>query len=212
MSPHRAVVETGPATIRRLCCGTRTPADQEVIEAALDAIDDPVALVGERPVAVEALWKTALRSACCACDGAVVVHPSWWPPARVRTVSAAAATLAGEARARPRSWLLARASRAAPEDTVVVEVAERVVAICKPAPATVTAVPRTAPPRSVADGVARAVASLAPAVVLIDLPDPIAGAAELGPLIADALRGRIRAEMVHINDIRLARLACSASD
>ncbi|MBZ4623163.1 type VII secretion-associated protein, partial [Mycobacterium avium subsp. hominissuis] len=71
MSPHRAVVETGPATIRRLCCGTRTLADQEVIEAALDAIDDPVALVGERPVAVEALWKTALRSACCACDGAV---------------------------------------------------------------------------------------------------------------------------------------------
>lgn len=212
MSPHRAVVETGPATIRRLCCGTRTPADREVIEAALDAIDNPVALVGERPVAVEALWKTALRSACCACDGAVVVHPSWWPPARVRTVSAAAATLAGEARARPRSWLLARASRAAPEDTVVVEVAERVVAICKPAPATVTAVPRTAPPRSVADGVARAVASLAPAVVLIDLPDPIAGAAELGPLVADALRGRIRAEMVHINDIRLARLACSASD
>ncbi|MHC1405252.1 type VII secretion-associated protein, partial [Mycobacterium avium subsp. paratuberculosis] len=74
------------------------PADREVIEAALDAIDDPVALVGERPVAVEALWKTALRSACCACDGAVVVYPSWWPPARVRTVSAAAATLAGEAR------------------------------------------------------------------------------------------------------------------
>ncbi|ELP44122.1 hypothetical protein D522_24206, partial [Mycobacterium avium subsp. paratuberculosis S5] len=27
------------------------PADREVIEAALDAIDDPVALVGERPVA-----------------------------------------------------------------------------------------------------------------------------------------------------------------
>ncbi|ATA29517.1 hypothetical protein MLM_3551 [Mycobacterium lepraemurium] len=206
------MVETGPATIRRLCCGTRTPADQELIEAALDAIDDPVALVGERPVAVEALWKTALRSASCACDGAVVVHPSWWPPARVRTVSAAAATVADEVRARPRSWLLARASRAAMEDTVVVEVAERLVAICGPAPATVTAVPRTAPPRSVADGVARAVASLAPAAVLIDLPEPIAGPAELGPLIADALRGQTRAEMVHINDIPLARLACSASD
>ncbi|GAB4974417.1 hypothetical protein MAHJHV55_54690 [Mycobacterium avium subsp. hominissuis] len=35
--------------------------------------------------------------------------------------------------------------------------------------------------------------SSAPAVVLIDLPDPIAGAAELGPLIADALRGSARA-------------------
>ncbi len=161
VSPHRAVVETGPATIRRLCCGTRMPADREVIEAALDAIDDPVALVGERPVAVEALWKTALRSACCACDGAVVVYPSWWPPARVRTV---------------RSWLLARASRAAPEGTVVVEP-------CRREPG--------------AGGRA-------------DRPD--LGAAELGPLIADALRGRIRAEMVHINDIRLARLACSASD
>ena len=64
MSEHPAVVEAGPGTIRRLCCATGAVAHDEmaeIVRAALDAIDDRVALVGERPAAVDALWEAALR-------------------------------------------------------------------------------------------------------------------------------------------------------
>ena len=70
----------------------------------------------------------------------VVVHPSWWSSSRVGLVTAAAKTLADDVLARPRSWLLRQASNAEPEATVVVEIAERLVAI---AGAEVVAMPRT---------------------------------------------------------------------
>ncbi|MGO9929946.1 MAG: type VII secretion-associated protein, partial [Mycobacterium sp.] len=131
MGAHRAIIEAGPGTIRRLCCGTGQAADggmTEIVEAALGAIDDRVALVGERPVAVDSLWRTALRSLNCGSpDGRksmAVVHPSWWPSSRVGVVTAAAQTLADDVLARPRSWLLTRVSdkeHAESEATVVVE-------------------------------------------------------------------------------------------
>lgn len=94
MSPHRAVIEAGPGAIRRLCCGADVVADTAVSAAALAAIDDQVALLDERPVAVDSLWFDALRSvAVDHRDGPVVVHPSWWSAARVEVVTAAARTL-----------------------------------------------------------------------------------------------------------------------
>src|SRR5580693_2001766 len=68
VTAHRAIIEAGPASIRRLCCGTNRVADGEVSETvrqALEAIDDRVALVDGRPVAVPALWRAALRSLHC---------------------------------------------------------------------------------------------------------------------------------------------------
>jgi len=210
VSTHRAIVEAGPAAIRRLCCGTNILADDEapeIVRAALDAVDDRVALVGERPVAVDVLWETALRSAICPhTDGIVVLHPSWWSPSRVAVLTAAAATVAGQTQARPRSWLLMRASRAPRDATVVVEIAERLVAITA---SDVTAVPRNAQPPSVAEAVAGVIAATAPAAVVIDTPGTVAGASALAPLIADAVRGiglKIP-EILEINDIRLVRLA-----
>lgn len=179
----------------------------EVIRAALDAIDDRVALVGERPVTVDALWEAALRSATCAArDGMVVVHPSWWSSARVGVVTAAAARMAGEVWTRPRSSLLKQAFRAQP--AVAVEIAERLVAITG---SETTAVPRNAESRSVADRVAGVIAGMVPAAVLIDTPDAVAGAPALAALIADAIRGsgRTGPDIVEINDIRLGRRACS---
>lgn len=211
MSEHRGVIAAGPGAIRRLCCGAEEIDDgeaAEVMRAALDAIDDPVALVGERPVAVAALWETALRSAACASsDGMVVVHPSWWCASRVAVVSAAAARVAGEVRTRPRSWLLTRASRAQP--TVVVEIAERLVAITAGG---VTAVPRNAEPASVAHDVAGGIAAMAPATILIDTPGTVAGAPALAASIADAVRGPTHRapDILGINDIRLVRLARAA--
>ncbi|HKI43140.1 MAG: type VII secretion-associated protein [Mycobacterium sp.] len=206
MSAHRAIVEAGPGAVRQLCCEAVTSADDEVIGAALDAIDDGVALVGGRPVAVGSLWRAALRSlSCVPGNEVVVVHPSWWPSSRVAVVTAATATLTGGVRARPRSWLLKRASEAAQEATVVVEIAERLVAVVG---AEMVAVARRDEPHLVVQRVARAVAGMGPGIVVIDAAGAVAGAAGLAALIADAMRGS-GPTVVEVDDARLTGLARS---
>ncbi|OBF60271.1 type VII secretion-associated protein [Mycobacterium sp. 852002-50816_SCH5313054-b] len=213
MTRHRAVLEAGPGTIRRLCCGTGKVADEdlcEVVREALAAVDDRVALVDGRPVAVDSLWRAALRSMKCANgDGLVVVHPSWWPSSRVDRVTRAAKNLGDNALARPRSWLLRRAPEAQSDAgaVVVVEIAERLVAITG---AEVAAIPRVAEAHSVAEEVATVIAGMTAAAILIDAPSTVSGAPALAALIADAVRESGRAA-VEIGDARLARLAQSAA-
>jgi type VII secretion-associated protein (TIGR03931 family) len=172
--------------------------------AALDAIDERVALVDGSPVAVDSLWRTVLRSLDCgSSDGLIVVHPSWWPASRVGVITAAAKAVAdkpNETLARPRSWLLTQGS---PEVRVVAEIADRLVAV---AGAEVVAVPRTTDPQLVAEEVAGVIAGMAPGVMAIDTPSTVAGAAALGTLIADAVRGGEQ-EVVEIDDARLLQLA-----
>lgn len=210
MSDHPAIVEAGPQSIRRLCCATSTVADDdmgETVRVALEAIDDPVALIGERPVSVGALWEAALRSAARGhCGAMVVIHPSWWSASRVRVVSAAAAAVAGQTQTRTRSSLLKEASGAAPDATVVVEIAERLVAITAN---DVTAVPRNAEPQSVAHAVADVVTGMCPSAVLIDAPSAVTGSSALSTLIAGAVRGigEKGRDIRQIADLRLARLA-----
>ncbi|HYQ35460.1 MAG TPA: type VII secretion-associated protein, partial [Mycobacterium sp.] len=211
MKAHRAIVEAGPGTVRRLCCGTVTVADgetSEVVSAALDAVDDQVALVGGRPVTVSSLWSAALRSVTCApSDGTVIVHPSWWSSSRVAVITAAAATVADGVLTRPRSWLLTQATDAEREETAVVEITERLVVITA---AEVVAVPRGDEPRPVAEEVARAIARIAAvAVVLVDAPSTVTGAPTLAALIADAV-GSSGQAVVQIDDARLRSLAQSA--
>lgn len=187
MSPHRAVIEAGPGAIRRLCCGADVVADTAVSAAALAAIDDQVALLDERPVAVDSLWFDALRSvAVDHRDGPVVVHPSWWSAARVEVVTAAARTLTRDVVVHPRSWLLRQASSGVSAATVVVEIAERLVLV---AGAEVAAVARRTDAESVAGQVGSVIARMTrgiTAVVLIDVPSTVAGAAALAAAIAGA--------------------------
>jgi len=210
VNAHRAVVEAGPGTVRRLCCGASAVADNEMSEivgAALDAIDDRVTLVGGHPVAVASLWREALGSAACTRGkGTVVVHPSWWSSSRIGVVSAAAATVFDGVLARPRSWLLTRAAGADTESSVVVEITERMVVIG----GAEVAVPRRPPPRRVADEVATILAGLPATAVLIDTPSTVAGATALAVSIADAVRGNGQT-VLRIGDARLARLARSAA-
>jgi type VII secretion-associated protein (TIGR03931 family) len=207
---HRAVIEAGPGTIRRLCCGTSEAMDDEtaeVIREALGAVDDRVALVAGRPVTVDSLWRAALRSVACANrDGLLVVHPSWWPPARVAVVTAAAGTLADDVLARRRSWLLAKASG---HESAVVEIAERLVAITR---SEVVAIPLGAEPGSVVREAVTVIAGMtpqAPAAVVIDAPATVAGAPALGASIARELLRRGRAAM-ELGDGQLPALARSA--
>lgn len=206
MNAHRAVIETGPGTIRRICCTADVFADAEVVAAALGAIDDRVALLGGRPVSVDALWQAALRSSLCPQAGGtpLLVHPTWWSSSRVGVVSAAARTLTDDVMVRPRSWLLARACRAGP--AVVVEIAEGLVVV---GGAEAAAVPRAAGRRRVAEEVATALAATTGTVV-VDAPGNVTGAAALARTLDDAVRRGGRT-VVHVDDAGVARLARRAA-
>ncbi len=217
VTTHSAIIEAGPGTIRRLCCGTTVPADTETSErhaAALNAIDDHLALVDGCPVTVASLWHDALRSLDCGSpdttEGMVVVHPSWWPASRVDVVTAAANGVV----ATPRSRLLTAASTASPERTVVVEIAERLVSIAGDSKRErLVAVPRRAGLRSVAEEVAAAAARMgrgSTSVVLIDAPSAVARASALATMIVAAVRDADNGQTaVVIDDARLPRLAQS---
>lgn len=213
MSGHRTVIAVGSGTIHRLCCNTVQVEHgiAEILHAALDAIDDPMALVDGLPVPVESLWRDGLRSLDCGKPRTQramrIVHPSWWPSSRIDVVTAAAAALSDDVEVQPRSWLLRRASKSG-QAVPVVEIAERLVAIVGD---DVVAVARSPEPQSVSQEVARLVGEIAcgsTATVLIDMPDSIAGAQAMATLIAGCLRESGKSAM-RIDDARLSRLALS---
>ncbi|MDI3314699.1 MAG: type VII secretion-associated protein [Mycobacterium sp.] len=210
MSPHRAIVETGPGGIRRLCCGTAT-VDSDMAGIALEALDDTVALVDERPVAVASLWRTVLGSLDLGNpethNDVVLVYPSWWSPSRVAVLTAAAGVFAGKVEAHRRCWLLAGGATTG-RPAVVVEIAERLVMVTG---AQRVAEPRRGSPRGIAERIARVVAELtggSGATVLIDAPGTISGAAELAAMVATAVRlNGSGVTVAVVDDRRLRRLA-----
>lgn len=221
MRTHGLVIATGPGAVRRLCCATTDVDDtliSEMSKSALAAIDDPVALIDERPMAVDALWCDVLRLLECGrrdapqqARRAVVVHPSWWAASRVRVVAAAARILAADTVTRPRSWLLTQLTAPAgdPEDCmpVVVEIADRFVVVTGPA---VIAASRTSVAQQVADEVVRIIVDMtraSTATVLIDGPTTVAGAPELARLITGALHRDCGVTVVAVDDAQLAQLA-----
>jgi type VII secretion-associated protein (TIGR03931 family) len=206
------VVEVGPSAVRQLCCGKVAVAASETVRAALDSIDDSIALVDSRPVTVDSLWRTVLGSADCrSSERAVLLHPSWWALTRIDVVSAAAQVLADEVVTRPRSWLLTLASPFGSErTTVVVEIAEGFVVMSGEA---VMAESRRAEPRAVVEAVARRLVELTSdtaAVVVIDAPSTVCGAAALAMMIADEVRSSGDMTAVTVDDAQLRKLAAEA--
>ncbi|MEZ0358314.1 type VII secretion-associated protein [Mycobacterium sp. SA01] len=102
------VLEVGPAVVTRLTPHPQRTGDPEMVTAALAGIDDTVVLFRERPVAVADLWRTIFAD-CVEerCETLTVVHPSWWTPHRVSRLVDAAAAVATEVLAQPRSAVLA---------------------------------------------------------------------------------------------------------
>jgi type VII secretion-associated protein (TIGR03931 family) len=203
------VIEVGPNAVRRLCCGGGTVADAEAERTAFESIDDRVALVDLQPVAVASLWEDVLGSIDCGTSEHVtVVHPSWWSPARVGLVSAAARTLVGVGEIRPRSWLLARASPSKSErDTLAVEIADRFVVLTGAAMAAET---RRLDQREVAEAVVRSVLTMASdttETVVIDAPASVHGAGTLAAAIAERLRNSCGMNVMLVDDLRIRRLA-----
>jgi type VII secretion-associated protein (TIGR03931 family) len=206
------VVEVGPSAIRQLCCGGDAVADSETVTTALDSIDDPIALVDDRPVAVDSLWRAVLGLVDCrSSERSVLIHPSWWAPSRIDVISTAAQVLADEVVMRPRSWLLTRASPFGSEyTTVVVEIAEGFVMISGPA---VMAESRRGEPRALAEAVARCIVEMTSdtaAVLVIDAPSTVCGADALAMMIADEVRSSGDMTAVTVDDARLRDLAVAA--
>jgi type VII secretion-associated protein (TIGR03931 family) len=200
------VVEVGPKVIHQLCCGGDAVADDEMVRAAFDSIDDPVTLVDLRPVTLDSLWRMALGSLDCGSrERAIVVHPSWWAPARIDVLGAAAQVLAGDVVMRPRSWVLTQACpRQSRRETVVVEIADSFVAITG---ATVVAETRRGEPQRVVEAVVRSVLEMTSdvtAVAVIDAPSMVPEAGGLAARIADGLHasGGIGTVLV-VDDVRL---------
>ncbi|HEY1841420.1 MAG TPA: type VII secretion-associated protein [Mycobacterium sp.] len=203
------IVEIGPNAIRRLCCGGATVADSETERAAFEGIDDRATLVDLRPVTVESVWRAVLAAVDCGTDeNLIVVHPSWWPSARIAVVNAATEVFAGDSVMRPRSWLLAQASPAKSElTTLVVEIVDDFVVITG---ATVVAEARRPDQQAVADAVVRATVTMASdttAAVVVDGPRTVNGAGPLAALIADGLRDLSSVPVLKVGDIELRKLA-----
>lgn len=95
--------------VRRLDAPSVEPVDRMAVAAALDGVDDPVVLLGERVVAIGDLWRDVVRSLTgpdCGC--LTVVHPSWWPRRRVDVVVRAARTVARQVASVARRDLVGR--------------------------------------------------------------------------------------------------------
>lgn len=219
MTAHRTVILVGPGSIRRSCCGTGESVDTEIAGAALNGIDDPVALLFGQPVAVPALWDAALRAAVCAGrnpESMLLIYPSWWSPGRVGVIASAASELTRSVATQPRSVLLAAGVPTA-EAPVVVEIAARLVAITTTGTA---AEPRIGTPDQVAGAVVRRIVALtrgawltrgAAARVLIDVPDGVGGADALASMIADRLRAALPSAVVEFAEAgRFAKAALAA--
>ena len=196
------LIEVGPNAIRRLCCGGATVVDIEAERCALENIDDSLALVDLRPVAVASLWQSVLESIHCGTvDEVNIVHPSWWSPARVDIVTAAAHAAMDRAEVRPRSWLL---SHAAPAGALIVEIAEQFVVITG---AAVVVETRRRDQANVAQAVVHSVLTMGGEAVVVDAPATVGGAGTLAAAMAKRMPGSCGMAVVVVDDIRLRRIA-----
>lgn len=189
------VLEIGPATVRRLGGPAVDPA---IAAAALDAIDDPVVLVDESPVAADEVWRTLLASLISSGPGesvasgesVVIVHPSCWPQRRVDVVVRAVDARAGNVLALPRRELIAGGR----DPRVVIEIGDDEVAVSNGAEVEVRVRADTAGVARVAGGWARPSCA-----VLLDAPRGLPGGDETAAAISNALwADRITARRVDI--------------
>ncbi|MGE2832421.1 type VII secretion-associated protein [Mycobacterium sp. SMC-4] len=112
------VVEVGPKTVR----GQGDPPDHWV-DAAIDCLDDDIALIDEHPVAVADVWCDVLDAAIGdhpdPSDQIILVLPTWWSATRVATVTQALHRCRADAVVHTRGALLTEDA-----DASVVEVAD----------------------------------------------------------------------------------------
>jgi type VII secretion-associated protein (TIGR03931 family) len=180
------IVEVGPGTVRG-------PNDMrpEWISAALECIDDDIALVDDRPVPVTQVWQEVLGTTVGhAVETVALVCPSWWSPSRIDVVCDAAGAFAMGVVVLQRSEVLRE--EIADRLATVVEIAPEFVVVTRPG-RDVAVVTRRGDAPAVAEEVAGRVG--ASTAVLLDAPAGVEGAALIAASVADRLR---------VNDVTVA--------
>ena len=168
----------GPATIRG-----PNDARSEWVSAALDCIDDEIALVDDSPVSVQDVWLDVMSTVTgVGVDAVVLVRPGWWPVTRVEKVRQAAYAVASTVVVLDRTAMLRHGI--SPRTTIVEIAPEFVVVSALGMPAAV--IPRQ--DESVDDAEAVVATVGIPTAVLVDAPAGVPGAELLGALIGDLLR------------------------
>jgi type VII secretion-associated protein (TIGR03931 family) len=172
------VVEVGPGAIR----GPNS-VRQEWVSAALDGIDDDIALVDERPAALHDVWHDVMRAVIGAgVETVVVVCPTWWPPSRIERARIAAGSVATTVIVLLRTRLLLEV--VATRRATIIEIAPEFVVVTRSSGASF--VPRVDGPAAIADAVVAAVGISTAAHV--DAPAGVDDVERLSALIADRLR------------------------
>ena len=180
-----AVCEIGPGRLRVLTGGERESPPTDLVDAALQAGEEPLTLLADRPVDVAQLWQCLLgRLLATSAHSVVLVHPTWWPPARVAVVADAARVSVPHVSTCPRAEFGETAD-------VSVEIGPDHVAV-RAGPDALHLEARWGAVENIADRVAQ-LASRYGAAVRVDAPDGVPGAEALGALIVTGLRTRNRA-------------------
>ncbi|MEH3132217.1 MAG: type VII secretion-associated protein [Mycolicibacterium neoaurum] len=163
------VLVVGPATVHGSVRGT-APVPSDLAAAACAAIDDRYAIVDDRPVDVDDLWRTVLRADAERSGPVLLICPGWWHPRRVDRIRRAAG---GEPLVRQRHTAHRRSA------DVIVEITEEFVLV-RAGDRVLASVPR------VGDAVAREVAAhiTVGGTVLIDAPVGVSAARGLAETIA----------------------------
>lgn len=177
MTSADGVVLLGPNTIR--APGT---VDDGRATVALDCLDDRLALVDDRALPVEELWRDVMSSAVGALTSIALVLPSWWAPHRCSLVVGAVPTTCADVVVLRRSDVL-RAGDAC----VVVEIADDLVTVYA-GPVTPAAVPRTGGDAATSAAVIDRIET--PVAAVIDVPSGVGGARALADEIGRGLRAR----------------------
>lgn len=172
------VVEVGPATVRGPC-----HAGQNLVSAALECIDDEIAVLDDQPVAVAAVWRQVFHTVLPErVETVVLVCPTWWSSPRVERVREAAAGRSAKVVVLQRAEVL---SGDVTGVSTVVEIAPEFVVVSREG-SVVTAEPRVGEPAAIARSLAVSIGSAT--TVLVDAPVGVAGAVELARAISGHLR------------------------
>lgn len=182
MTPDVTVVEIGPADVRAGPGPGTAPG-----RAAVEFVDDDLALISGVPVDVDELWRDVLAGVSGpAGTPTVIVCPAWWSRRRLDRVRRAAGAVCAPVVALERNRVLRAAP--GPEVAAVVEIAGEFVVV-SPAGAVESVVARPSGPAGPEDTVDAVCAALPGAgAVLIDAPAGAAGAPALAALIAERVR------------------------
>jgi type VII secretion-associated protein (TIGR03931 family) len=176
----------------------RGAVDPEMATIALECLDDDLALVDDRVVSVDDLWRDVLETAVGgACAELLVICPSWWASSRIARVSAAAGACASDV-------VVLRRAEISTSDSTVIELAPELVVVH--ADGQRHSIARTRAAGSVVDAVVACVDGLA--TVTVDVP---AGVALLGADLVRALRHR-RIDATVVDDRALVDAAGGSRD